>query len=104
MGAAILALAFIPSYRSIGIAAPILAVLARLLQGFALGGEVGPTTAYLVEAAPEHRRGLYASWQSASQSIATMVGGGVGVALAHDPERWRISTTMAGASPSCSAR
>lgn len=82
MGAAILALALIPSYRSIGIAAPILAVLARLLQGFALGGEVGPTTAYLVEAAPERQRGLYASWQSASQSIASMVGGGVGVLLA----------------------
>ena len=82
MGAAIFALALIPSYRSIGIAAPILAVLARLLQGFALGGEVGPTTAYLVEAAPIRRRGLYASWQSASQSIASMVGGGVGVVLA----------------------
>jgi MFS family permease len=82
MGAAIFALALIPSYRSIGIAAPILAVMARLLQGFALGGEVGPTTAYLVEAAPIKRRGLYASWQSASQSIASIVGGGVGVTLA----------------------
>jgi MFS transporter, MHS family, citrate/tricarballylate:H+ symporter len=82
MGAAIFALALIPSYRSIGVAAPILAVTARLVQGFALGGEVGPTTAYLVEAAPVRRRGLYASWQSASQSIASMVGGGVGVVLA----------------------
>jgi len=82
MGAAIFALALIPSYRSIGVAAPILAVLARLVQGFALGGEVGPTTAYLVEAAPVRRRGLYASWQSASQSISSMVGGGVGVLLA----------------------
>ena len=44
MGLAILALALIPTYRDIGIAAPILAVLARMLQGFALGGEVGPTT------------------------------------------------------------
>jgi MFS family permease len=58
MGAAIFALALIPPYRSIGIAAPILAVLARMVQGFALGGEVGPTTAYLVEAAPVRRRGL----------------------------------------------
>jgi len=82
MGAAIFALALIPSYHSIGIAAPILAVTARLVQGFALGGEVGPTTAYLVEAAPVKHRGLYASWQSASQSIASMVGGGVGVLLA----------------------
>jgi MFS family permease len=98
MGAAILALACIPSYRSIGILAPILAVLARMIQGFALGGEVGPTTAYLVEAAPVHRRGLLASWQSASQSIANMVGGGVGVVLAMilsagplDEYGWRIA-------------
>lgn len=98
MGLAILALAVIPSYRSIGVAAPILAVLARMLQGFALGGEVGPTTAYLVEAAPERQRGLYASWQSASQSIASMVGGGVGVVLAMiltvahlDDYGWRIA-------------
>ncbi len=98
MGAAILALALIPSYRAIGIAAPILAVLARMLQGFALGGEVGPTTAYLVEAAPLKSRGLYASWQSASQSIAAMVGGGVGVVLAMtlsvanvDEYGWRIA-------------
>ncbi len=81
MGLAILALALIPTYARIGIAAPILVVLARMLQGFALGGEVGPTTAYLVEAAPAGKRGLYASWQSASQSISAMVGGGVGVTL-----------------------
>jgi len=98
MGAAILALALIPPYRSIGIAAPILAVLARMVQGFALGGEVGPTTAYLVEAAPLRHRGLYASWQSASQSISSMVGGGVGVVLALilsatqlDDYGWRIA-------------
>ena len=98
MGIAILSLAFIPSYREIGIAAPILAVLARMLQGFALGGEVGPTTAYLVEGAPADKRGLYASWQSASQSVASVVGGGAGVVLAlslsaaHlDAYGWRIA-------------
>jgi MHS family citrate/tricarballylate:H+ symporter-like MFS transporter len=82
MGFAILSLALIPAYSSIGIAAPILAILARLTQGFALGGEVGPSTAYLVEGAPANRRGLYASWQSASQSVAAMVGGTVGLMLA----------------------
>jgi MFS family permease len=81
MGLAILALAFIPPYSRIGLLAPVLAVMARLVQGFALGGEVGPTTAYLVESAPANRRGLYASWQSASQSIAAVAGGGVGLAL-----------------------
>ena len=82
MGLAILALALIPPYSAIGMAAPILATLARLTQGFALGGEVGPSTAYLVEGAPAHRRGLYASWQSASQSVSSMVGGTVGLLLA----------------------
>ena len=81
MGLAILALAIIPSYSAIGLAAPLLAIAARLAQGFALGGEVGPTTAYLVESAPRHLRGLYASWQSASQSLAAMTGGTVGFAL-----------------------
>ncbi len=61
MGVAIVGLALTPSYARIGVAAPILVLLFRLLQGFALGGEVGPTTAYLVEAAPIHRRGFYAS-------------------------------------------
>lgn len=51
MSAAILALAVTPSYETIGIGAPLLAIFARLVQGFALGGEVGPTTAYLMEAA-----------------------------------------------------
>jgi MFS family permease len=98
MGFSILALALIPSYARIGVAAPILAVVARMAQGFALGGEVGPTTAYLVEAAPPAQRGLYASWQGASQSIASMTGGGVGVILAltlspHllDTYGWRIA-------------
>jgi MHS family citrate/tricarballylate:H+ symporter-like MFS transporter len=98
MGAAILAIAFIPSYSAIGVAAPVLAVLARLVQGFALGGEVGPTTAYLVEAAPANRRGLYASWQSASQSVSALLGGAVGVILAQimapdalDMWGWRIA-------------
>ena len=53
----LLGVALTPTYAQIGIAAPILVVLFRLVQGFALGGEVGPTTAYLVEAAPAERRG-----------------------------------------------
>src|SRR6185295_12237345 len=62
MGAAIATLALIPTYATIGIAAPILTILARMVQGFSLGGEVGPTTAYLLEAAPLSRRGLAVSW------------------------------------------
>jgi len=98
MGVAIVSLALIPSYAKIGIAAPILAVLARMVQGFSLGGEVGPTTAYLLEAAPLKGRGLAVSWQGASQGIAATTGGLVGVGLsailapaALDAYGWRIA-------------
>ncbi len=74
-------LAMTPSYQSIGIAAPIIVVICRLIQGLALGGEVGPATSLLIEAAPPHRRGFYSSWQIASQGIAVAVGGVLGVAL-----------------------
>ena len=70
MGAAILLLALTPSYAAIGVAAPALVVAARLLQGLAVGGDVGPTTAYLLEAAPENRRGFYAALQYASQGMS----------------------------------
>ena len=82
MGMALVCLVFVPSYAQIGVAAPVLVVACRLAQGFALGGEVGPTTAFLVEAAPANRRGLYGAWQSASQSLASLSGGLVGVVLA----------------------
>ncbi len=82
MGLAILGLALTPGYATIGVAAPILAVTWRVVQGFALGGEVGPTTAFLVEAAPPDKRGLYAVWQVISQNIASIAGGLVGVSLA----------------------
>ena len=79
MGGAILLLALTPSYNSIGIAAPIIAIVARMVQGFALGGEVGPTTAYLIEIAPPERRGLVVAWQPTSQEIAATTGALVGV-------------------------
>jgi len=98
MGLAILALAVTPSYAAIGIAAPAIAVVARLVQGFSLGGEVGPTTAYLLEAAPLRQRGLAVSWQGASQGIAGILAGVVGLTLsallpptALDGYGWRIA-------------
>jgi MFS family permease len=104
MGAAIVSLALIPSYATIGIAAPILAVAARMVQGFSLGGEVGPTTAYLLEAAPLRGRGLAVSWQGASQGIAATLGGLVGVGLsavmapaALDAYGWRIAFLLGAA-------
>jgi MHS family citrate/tricarballylate:H+ symporter-like MFS transporter len=81
MGVGMLGLALTPSYARIGVAAPILAILFRLIQGFALGGEVGPTTAYMVEAAPPNRRGLYGSMQYATQDAANLLAALVGLAL-----------------------
>ena len=98
MGVGMLGLALTPSYARIGIAAPILAVLFRLIQGFALGGEVGLTTAYIVEAAPANRRGLYGSMQYLTQDAANLLAALVGVALssALSPQHlqdwgWRIA-------------
>jgi MFS family permease len=98
MGVGMLGLALTPSYARIGIAAPILAVLFRLIQGFALGGEVGPTTAYMVEAAPPERRGLYGSMQFTTQDAATLLAALVGVVLSRtlNPQHmqewgWRIA-------------
>jgi MFS family permease len=98
MGIAITGLALTPSYASIGFAAPILVIAFRLLQGFALGGEVGPTTAYLMEAAPIDKRGLYASLQYSTQGFAVMTAGVIGVFLARtldsqalDTWGWRVA-------------
>ncbi len=74
--------ALTPSYATIGIAAPIILVLARLVQGLALGGEVGPSTALLLEAAPPGRAGAWVSWQGASQGAATLMAGVAGLTLA----------------------
>jgi MFS transporter, MHS family, citrate/tricarballylate:H+ symporter len=103
IGIGVTGLPLIPPYASIGIAAPILAICFRLIQGFALGGEVGPSTAFLMEAAPPLRRGLYISLQATSADLAVMVAGLVGVGLASvlDPVAlnswgWRVAL-LAGA-------
>ena len=80
IGSGIIALT--PGYETIGVLAPILLIIARLLQGFAVGGEVGPATMFLLEAAPTDRRMLYASWQLASQNLSSLLGGLIGLLLA----------------------
>jgi MFS family permease len=83
MGIAITGLALTPSRATIGIAAPVLAVLFRMLQGFALGGEVGPTTAFLLEAAPPERRGFYTAFQSWTQDLSIFIAGLVGFLISN---------------------
>jgi MHS family proline/betaine transporter-like MFS transporter len=74
MGAATFAIGLIPPFAVIGIAAPLLVVLARLLQGLAAGGAIGGATAMLTEHAPPGRAGFFASWQAASQAGALLLG------------------------------
>jgi len=76
-----LGLALTPSFASIGLAAPIIVVVCRLIQGLALGGEIGPSAAFLIEAAPSNRRGFYGSWLLASQGAGILVAGSMGLAL-----------------------
>ncbi|HEX7910116.1 MAG TPA: MFS transporter [Paraburkholderia sp.] len=76
LGTAILA--FTPSYATIGVVAPVLVVIGRLLQGFSAGGEMGPATTYMLEMASSNRRGFYTSWQLATQGVASLLGGLVG--------------------------
>lgn len=82
IGLSTLGVAITPSYAAIGLAAPIAVIVCRLVQGFALGGEVGASTAFLAEAAPPEKRGRYISMQYAGQGASTLLAGAIGVALA----------------------
>lgn len=75
-----------PTYAQIGIAAPILIVLGRLVQGFAIGGELGASTTLLLEYADDHSRGFYGSWQLFSQALSILLGAICGLALTNGLE------------------
>jgi MHS family proline/betaine transporter-like MFS transporter len=74
-------LGFLPTYGAIGIAAPLLLLLARLIQGFSAGGEFGSASAMLIEFAPQGRRGYYGSFQMVSQSLAFTLGAAIAIGL-----------------------
>ncbi|WP_338926401.1 MFS transporter [Mycetohabitans endofungorum] len=75
-----LIIAVLPTYATIGLAAPLILVIARLLQGFSAGGEFGSATAFLAEHMPQ-RRGFLSSWQVASQGLTTLLAASFGVVL-----------------------
>jgi MFS family permease len=97
MSIGIVSVACTPGYVTLGLLAPLLVLIGRLLQGFSAGMELGGVSVYLAEIAPPGRKGFYVSWQSGSQQVAVMFAALVGVALnsALPPEAmsrwgWRI--------------
>jgi MHS family proline/betaine transporter-like MFS transporter len=81
LGTAIIGLA--PTYAQIGLVAPLLIVIARLIQGFSAGAETGIAMTFLMESAPPRKRGYLLSWQVASQGAAALAGATCGVLLTH---------------------
>jgi MFS transporter, MHS family, citrate/tricarballylate:H+ symporter len=97
MAVGTLVIACTPGYRTIGITAPIIVLLGRLLQGFSAGVGVGGASIYLAEMATPGHRGFYCAWQSASQQVAVVFAALLGVALSvlMPPEQmsqwgWRV--------------
>lgn len=88
MGCGTLLIALVPGYQTIGLAAPALVLLGRLLQGFSAGVELGGVSVYLSEIATPGNKGFYTSWQSASQQVAIVVAALIGyslnITLGHD--------------------
>ena len=82
MAVGTLVIACTPGYRTIGLIAPIVVVLGRLLQGFSAGVELGGVSIYLAEIATPGHRGFYCAWQSASQQVAVICAALMGVTLA----------------------
>ena len=90
-------IAFAPTYAAIGVAAPLIILLARLLQGMATGGEFASATSFLVECAPPGRRGFFGSLQMVGQSLAALAGAAMGMLITQGltPEQidswgWRL--------------
>jgi MFS family permease len=97
MGGATFLVGLLPSYAKIGVTAPILLVVLRLLQGLALGGEYGGAATYVAEHAPQAKRGLYTSWIQTTATLglfaALLVVIGTRTAIGEDAFKswgWRI--------------
>jgi MHS family citrate/tricarballylate:H+ symporter-like MFS transporter len=81
MASGTILIAFVPGYETIGLAAPLLVLIGRLLQGFSAGVELGGVSVYLSEMATPGNKGFYVAWQSASQQVAIMVAAVIGYLL-----------------------
>src|SRR5881227_664949 len=81
MGGATALIGFLPTYESIGIAAPIILLLIRIFQGLALGGEYGGAAVYVAEHSPDHKRGFYTSFIQTTATLGLFISLGVILAV-----------------------
>jgi MHS family proline/betaine transporter-like MFS transporter len=103
MGLATAAIAFVPGYDSIGVGAPLLLLVLRIVQGFSVGGEFTGSASYLVETAPQHRRGLAGSFANFGSTAGMLLAAAVAattVSLASAEQlhswAWRIPFLLGG--------
>lgn len=83
MGGSTFAIGLVPSYETIGFAAPVIVLILRLIQGLALGGEYGGAATYVAEHAPPHRRGFFTSWIQTTATLGLFVSLGVILLVRH---------------------
>lgn len=81
MGGSSLLVGLTPTYAAVGVLAPVILVLARLLQGLSVGGEFAASTTFLVESAGPGRRGLFSSFQYVSTTVGQLVASGIAALL-----------------------
>src|SRR6185437_12270963 len=81
MAVGTVSLALTPTYASIGLLAPVVITLGRVIQGFSLGVEAGGVNVYLAEIATPKNRGFYCAWQGSSQALGVIAATGLGVLL-----------------------
>jgi MFS family permease len=111
MAVGTVSLALTPSYASIGLLAPVVITLGRLIQGFSLGIEAGGVNVYLAEIATPGNRGFYCAWQGSSQALGVMAATALGVLLTAtlsmpqmDSFGWRIPLIVGCQYPGRAAR
>lgn len=102
MAAATFVIGVSPSYAQVGLAAPVILVVARIAQGFAAGGEFGSASAFLVESAGPGRRAFAGSWQQVSVGVGILIASGTGALVtsalprqAVDSWGWRLAFVVA---------
>jgi MHS family alpha-ketoglutarate permease-like MFS transporter len=103
MAVSSLVIAACPGYSTIGIVAPIILVVARLVQGFAAGGEFGSASTFLIESSAPSRRGFTGSWQHFAVNAGVLVAAMIGYVLTSSISEqsmaswgWRLAFTIAG--------